>query len=53
MAGDADACASVVDAALDDIIASGLFEQVRPFLEPEAGDPERPVALILRSRVEL
>ena len=53
MAGDADACSSVVDAALDDIIASGLFEQVRPFLEPEAGDPERPVALILRSRVEM
>ena len=53
MASDADACASVVDSALDNIIASGLFEQVRPFLEPEAGDPERPVALILRSRVAL
>ena len=53
MAGDADACASVVDAALDDIIASGLFEQVRPFLEPEAGDPDRPVASDLRSRLEV
>lgn len=53
MAGDADACAAVVDSALDEIIASGLFEQVRPFLRHEAGDPDRAVALILRSRAEL
>jgi DNA-binding SARP family transcriptional activator len=53
MGGDADKCASVVDGALDEIIASGQFQQVRRFLAGDAGDPNRTVALILRSRVEL
>ncbi len=53
MAGDIQACASVVDSSLEEIIAAGEFELARGFLDAGAGDPDRPTALILRSRLEL
>jgi DNA-binding SARP family transcriptional activator len=51
--GDKDAAAATVDGAAETIIASGAFQQVVPFLDSTAGDPERPAALVLRSRAEL
>jgi LuxR family maltose regulon positive regulatory protein len=53
MARDASRCAQVVDSAVDEVIAAGRFEQVRPFLAAEGGDPDRPIALVLRSKIEL
>ena len=50
---DGGSAASVIDGAIEDIIASGAFRQVSPFLEPSAGDPMRPTALVLRSRIAL
>ncbi|HJW75908.1 MAG TPA: BTAD domain-containing putative transcriptional regulator, partial [Thermoleophilia bacterium] len=52
-AGDAAAVERVLDASLELILASGLLDQVRPFLDGSAGDPDRPSALLLRSRVEM
>ena len=53
MAGDASSCAQVVDSAVDEVIAGGRFEQVTPYLVAEGGDPDRPIALVLRSKIEL
>ena len=53
MAQDAPECAQVVDSAVDEVIAAGRFDDVKPFLVPEAGDPNRPIALVLRSKIEL
>ncbi len=53
MAQDAPECAQAVDSAVDEIIAAGRFDEVRPFLVAEAGDPSRPIALVLRSKIEL
>ena len=53
MAGDTQACQSMVDSSIEEIIASGDFELARPFLDAAAGEPDRPAALILRSRLEL
>ena len=53
MAGDGEACELMLDSSLEEIIASGDFELARPFLDARAGDPDRPTALILRSRLEL
>ncbi len=45
--------AEVIDGAAEAIIASGEYQQAIPFLDSSAGDPKRPIALILRSRAEL
>ena len=45
MARDPSRCAQVVDSAVDEVIAAGRFEQVKPFLVVEAGDPDRPLPL--------
>ncbi len=52
-AGDTVAAAHVLDSSVDDIYASGQFEQARPFLDGSAGPANRPAALLLRSRVAL
>ncbi len=52
-AGDVDACQSTVDGALEQILASGEFEQAKRFLAPRAGDARRPAALFLRSKIAL
>jgi ATP/maltotriose-dependent transcriptional regulator MalT/DNA-binding SARP family transcriptional activator len=52
-AGAANAAAAVIDAAIDEILAEGSFEQAVPFLDWSAGDPARVVALVLISRIEL
>lgn len=52
-AGDRDACQAVVDGALEQIIAAGDFDVAKQFLGWDAGDPNRPEALLLRSRIEL
>ena len=52
-AGNDNAAARVLDASVDHIFASGQFERARPFLDGTAGPPDRPAALLLRSRVEL
>ena len=44
---------AVIDGAIELILATGAFERVVPFLQPAAGDPNRAVALILQSRIEL
>ena len=53
MAQDAPECARAVDSAVDEIIAAGRFDDVKAFLVGEAGDPSRPTALVLRSKIEL
>lgn len=52
-AGSPESASEVIDSAIDQIVAEGAFEQALPFLNHTAGDPGRPVALILLSRVEL
>ncbi len=47
------AAARVIDNAIDAILAEGTFEPVVAFLDPDAGDPARPIALVLRSRIDL
>jgi ATP/maltotriose-dependent transcriptional regulator MalT/DNA-binding SARP family transcriptional activator len=51
-AGEADAAADVIDAAIPEIIAAGRFELVRQFLDGSAGSVERVGALVLRCHVE-
>ncbi|MEW6225827.1 MAG: BTAD domain-containing putative transcriptional regulator [Chloroflexota bacterium] len=52
-AGDIASVERVLDASLEQILASGLLDLVRPFLDGSAGDPDRPSALLLRSRAEM
>ncbi len=52
MARDRLACQAVVDTNIDEILAADESEFARQFLDVDAGDPERPAAFILRSRVE-
>jgi ATP/maltotriose-dependent transcriptional regulator MalT/DNA-binding SARP family transcriptional activator len=51
-AGDRQECESTLDSALESIIAAGDVDLARPFLEPDAGDPRRPTAMMIRSRIE-
>ena len=39
MAQEASRCAQIVDSAVDEVIAAGRFEDVKPFLVVEGGDP--------------
>ncbi|HEY3414850.1 MAG TPA: BTAD domain-containing putative transcriptional regulator, partial [Armatimonadota bacterium] len=43
----------VVDSAVSEILAAGTFELAAQFLDGTAGSPDRPAALLLRSRIEL
>ncbi len=52
-AGDSNGAGRVVDDAMPLIIAAGQFGRVAPYLDGSAGAPDRPGALILRSRLEL
>jgi tetratricopeptide (TPR) repeat protein len=52
IAGEYGSAERVIDASVDQILASGQFEQVRTFLDGSVGRPDRPAALVLRSRVE-
>jgi ATP/maltotriose-dependent transcriptional regulator MalT/DNA-binding SARP family transcriptional activator len=42
----------VINASVEQIMASGSYEDVREYLDGRAGSPVRPEALVLRSRVE-
>ena len=52
-AGDAASAAEMVDASVSSVLAAGLLEQTRQFLDGSAGSIHRADALILRSRLEL
>jgi DNA-binding SARP family transcriptional activator len=52
-ADDPTSAARVIDAAVPTILAAGTLEDARQFLDGSAGDPDRPSALMIRSRVEL
>jgi DNA-binding SARP family transcriptional activator len=52
-AGDVDAVERIVDASLEEILASGRTNAVHGLIDGTVGDPDRVVALVLRSRVEL
>ncbi len=49
-AGDAASAAEMVDASVSSVLAAGLLEQTRQFLDGSAGSIHRADALILRSR---
>jgi DNA-binding SARP family transcriptional activator/tetratricopeptide (TPR) repeat protein len=51
-AGDAEAASLVIDGSVEEILASGRFDDVRGFLDGSAGNPDRAESLTLRSRVE-
>ena len=52
-AGDAPHAMRVLDRAVPEILAAGTLELAAQFLDGTAGSPDRPAALLLRSRVEL
>jgi tetratricopeptide (TPR) repeat protein len=53
LGGDVASVERIVDASLESVLASGSLDSVRTLLDGSAGDPNRPAALLLRSRLEL